>query len=1164
LHLLVRETRSLDEEQAAVDLGQTPADLVLLSFSDADLGAAAMAWQAMGADRPSLRLANLSRLRHPMSVDLYVENVVSHARAVVVRLLGGLDYWPYGVQELFSACRAKKIPLAVVPGDARDDPRLLEFCTAPAAAVAALDSYLRHGGPANLEQALRLAAYLAGIAPPPELLPERLPNAGVFSPARRLDPLRGSSPQGEGAFGTATIVLYRSHLLAGDVAPIEALSDALRERGFDVRALYVSSLKDPAAGTFVADRLRDWRPSVVLNATAFAAGQDGAGSPLDAAGAPVLQLILAGAEKPAWAASSRGLSQSDMAMQVVLPELDGRLLTTAISFKAETETVPGLDFSRVVNRPDPDGIALAADRALGWARLAATPANERRVAVVLSDYPGAGGGQVGHAVGLETFASLAALLEDLSGAGYATGAPLSAKALTDVLCHAAPTPFLDLTTYETLFAALPVATREKIGAAWGDPADDPAVRDGNFSLRHAMLGKLVVAVQPDRGNALDRKATYHDPDLPPRHPYAAFYLWLRCVEAVHALVHLGTHGTLEWLPGKAVALSDACVPVALARGLPVIYPFIVNNPGEAAAAKRRLGAVTIGHLTPPLRAAGTHGAAADLERLIDEYAAADGLDRRRAKTLRRDILERAETAGLLAESGVARGAPDDEALARLDAYLCDVKDLQIRDGLHVFGRAPSAERRELLAKALVATPANAGVRSHPNVGAVALDSGFRRNDDREACSFASRSTAASPSAAVDASAPAERAALLAALAGKFVAAGPAGAPSRGRADVLPTGRNLFAIDPRAVPTRSAVALAERAADDLLRRHLQDHGDWPRALVIDLWGSATLRTGGEDFALALLLLGARPVWDEGSARVSGVEILPLAVLDRPRVDVTLRISGLFRDAFEAQILLFDAAVRAVAARDEAGDFNQLAAAARGLDGAALRRATARVFGAAPGGYGAGVSDVLERGAWRQRDELGDAYLAASAHAYGHDLLGVADAEGFSSRVAAADAFVHVRDHAETDLLEGTEHAAHEGGFAAAAARLGAAPALYHLDTSRPEAPRSRTVAEEIARVARGRAANPAWLAGMMRHGYRGASEIARALDGLHGFAATLPQRFDAQFDLLFDATLGDAAVDAFLRAKNPDAREAMAAKFRDALRRDLWRPRRNVPPEMLAP
>ncbi len=570
------------------------------------------------------------------------------------------------------------------------------------------------------------------------------------------------------------------------------------------------------------------------------------------------------------------------------------------------------------------------------------------------------------------------------------------------------------------------------------------------------------------------------------------------------MIHLGAHGTLEWLPGKAVALSAACAPAALIGGMPVIYPFIANNPGEAAAAKRRLGAVVIGHLTPPLTRAGTYGVARDVERLLDDYAAADGLDRRRMALLRRDILARASECGLLAESGVLPGAEDDAALARLDAYLCDCKDMQIRDGLHVFGKAPSAEAR---LKLLACLPDGSDM-------------------------------------ALDASAPSEMAALLAALDGRFVQPGPAGAPTRGRADVLPTGRNLFTIDPRAVPTRAAMVLAARAAEDLLRRHVQDFGDWPRRLVIDVWGSTTMRTGGEALGLALTLIGAAPVWDDASGRVSGVEVVPLALLDRPRVDVTLRISGLFRDAFPAQLELYDMATRMVAARDEAAEWNPLAAAPPG----------ARVFGPAPGGYGGGVSDVLAHDPSADRDTLGAAYLAASPHAFGRD------AGAFADRVAHADGFVRALDHAEMDVLEGTEHAAQSGGFAAAAASLGATPAIWHLDTA--GAPRTRTMAEEVFRATRGRAANPAWIAGQMRHGYRGAAEIARSVSGLHAFAATLHERFDRQFDLLFDATLGDPAVDAFLLAENPHAREAIRARFADARTRDLWRVGRNTVAEAL--
>jgi len=1083
MHLLVRETRTLDEAEAACDLGQTAADIVVLSFSDADLGALAGAWQAM-AGAPGLRLASLARLRHPMSVDLYLEQVLAHARCVVVRLLGGLDYWRYGAEEVAALCRARGIALALLPGDGLDDARLAVLSTVGPDTLARLDACFRYGGPANMVRALRLASHLAGPCADGHEAAEPVPQHGVYA----LD-LVEDRP-------LAAVVFYRSHLLSADIAPIEALMAALRVRGLAVGALYVSSLKTPDSAAYVAATLRAWRPAIVLNATGFAARQGDAGSPLDAPGAPVLQLVLAGSSRKAWQASSRGLSQTDLAMLVVLPELDGRLLTGAISFKDEEAALPALQYARTVHRPDPDGVALAADRAAGWVRLAQTPRSERRVAVVLSDYPGVGG-QRGHAVGLDSFASLDAILHDLRDAGFTTGELPYQAALVDALCKAPPAPMLSRAEYAPLFDILPDTVQASMRAAWGDP---PA----GFTLRHLQLGNMTVAIQPDRGGA-DRRASYHDPDQMPCHDYLAFYLWLRHGLDVHAILHLGAHGSLEWLPGKAAALSPSCLPRALSGGLPVIYPFIVNNPGEAAAAKRRLGAVTIGHLTPPIGASAAHGEAVVLERLIDEYASADGLDRRRTGMLRREILERADAAGLLTESGVPRDAAEEDALARLDAYLCDVKDLQLRDGLHVYGRPPPQRDRMLDALRL----------SNPGANGAGLD----------------------------ASAGAERAALLAALDGRFVAPGPAGAPTRGRADVLPTGRNLATIDPRGVPTRSAVVLAERAAAELLRRHLQDHGEWPRSLVIDVWGSASMRTGGEDLALAFVLLGARPVWDAGSARVSGFEVLPIALLDRPRVDVTLRISGLFRDAFPGQVALFDSVVRAIAERDEAADWNPLAAVAHGLAGEALRRATTRIFGAPAGQYGAGAPS-------------GGAYLAASAGAYGQGLEGAPDPAGLAGRVGAADAFVHQQDHAEADLLDSTEHAAHEGGFAAAAAALGGAPALYHLDTSRPDAPRARTVAEEIARVVRGRAANPRWIEGMMRHGYRGAAEVARGIEALHGFAMTLPTRFDAQFDLLFDATLGTPEVDAFLHAANPAARAALAACFADAQAQGLWHPRRN--------
>jgi cobaltochelatase CobN len=570
---------------------------------------------------------------------------------------------------------------------------------------------------------------------------------------------------------------------------------------------------------------------------------------------------------------------------------------------------------------------------------------------------------------------------------------------------------------------------------------------------------------------------------------------------------MGAHGTLEWLPGKAVALTAACFPQAVVGALPVFYPFIVSNPGEAAQAKRRIAGVTIGHLPPPLVSGELSGAARDLERLVDEYAQADGLDQRRRQRLAALIVDTAQRNGLAGEAGIDRAAGPDEALRRIDAWLCDLKDLAIKDGLHIFGRAPS--------------PSNTA------------DSLPLRGGGEEC-------------------AEAERSALLAALDGRHVAPGPAGAPSRGRRDVLPTGRNLYTADPRMLPTPTAMDLGALAADEVIRAHLQSHGEMPRALVVDLWGSATLRTGGEEIAQSLAYLGCRPTWDHSTGRVTGVEVLTLASIGRARIDVTWRISGLFRDLFPAQIALLDAAVQAVAAREESDADNPLAGARRTSPGEA---GLARIFGTAPGAYGAGITELI--GLDSDRAQIATAYLDAASHAYGGALGdGQASPGAFAQRVAGADLLVHPGDDPGRDLLEGAEDVAFVGGFAAAAAVLGRAPDLVMLDLTDPQRPRARPLAAALARIVRARAVSPRFIAGQMRHGARGAAELAETVDRLVDFAQTTNAVPSELFDLLHEAYLADARVRAFLLAENPAAAAAIADRLESARRRGLWHPRRN--------
>ena len=1134
MHLLRIDSHSIDGTAEAVDLGQSPADIVALSFTDTDLSILAAAWESCPEAFPSLRLANLAALRHPYSVDLYVEKVLSRARFVLVRLLGGVDYWRYGIDELAALARSRGMQLAIVPGDQHPDVRLEQASTLPPDILQRIWGYFAAGGVENASACLR---FIAGQLTLPAVQNDRLtgrddraqqtsapstepedrcetlvPPFGYFAPA-----VRSGLPDQP----LALIVCYRAWMLADDTAPVVAQADALAIRGFRVTAVYVTSLKDAAAAVPLRALLTSDRPDVVLNMTAFSARTDAGGSVLDHADAPVFQLALSGGNREQWTGSRLGLGPTDLAMNVVLPELDGRILTGAISFKGETSRNPDLEFTRLVHQPDALGIDHAAELALGWARLARTPRGERRIACIVSDYP-AKAGRAGYAVGLDTPRSVIAIAERLAEHGFSVASPGDAATLVTALTAGEPHATLSVADYERQLVTLPARFVEPLHAAWGDPCADDAVHERAFRFRFVRAGRLLIAVQPDRGSRSARKAEYHDANLPPRHSYVAFYLWLRMVEQVHAIIHCGTHGTLEWLPGKAVALSEACAPRAVLGPVPLIYPFIVNNPGEAAQAKRRTAAVTIGHLTPPLMAAGSHGAASELEGLFDEYAEAQSLDPRRATRLAELIMTRARETGLAEESAIPPDMDPREALPRLDAWLCDLKDMRIGDGLHVFGQAPDASRRADTVRSLAA--------------------------------IAGPDDALPIARLLDSCEEAEMRGLLAALDGRFVPPGPAGAPERGRIDVLPTGRNLYSVDPRAVPTRTAWEIGRRTAEAMLTRHIQDHGEWPRQVVLDIWGSATMRTGGDDLAQALALLGVRPRWDEGSSRVAGFDILPLAVLNRPRVDVTLRMSGLFRDVFPAKIALFADVVRQVGALDEAPEDNPLAASVRSGGGDAGQR----IFGAAPGAYGIGLSGTLANGEWTAQNDLGEAYLQATTHAYGIDGEGIPAAPAYRAIVARSDAYLHVQDLPGQDILNADAFAEHGGGFAAAAASLGNHPALYHIDTTEAEHAKVRTLHEELARVTRARATNPRWLAGQMRHGFRGAAEIAETVDNFFAYAALTDATTDTQFDLLFDATIGDEAVRDFLTSANPAAATAIAERFEEAIRRGLWTTRRNSP------
>ncbi|MGC1446888.1 MAG: cobaltochelatase subunit CobN, partial [Xanthobacteraceae bacterium] len=723
MHLLTTSSIGLDEIVEAVDLGQPPGDIAILSFADSDLSGLAAAWQAERDALPSVRLAHLRDLRHPMSVDLWIERVGARAKVILVRLLGGLDFWRYGIERLSALARERGIALAVLPGEDRDDSRLVAASTLPADQLDELLSFFREGGPENLRGLLRQLARHAG-ADLETRKPKPLPRLAGYIPGKGAVALEQLVAALEPNRPVVPIIFYRALLLASDTAPIDMLADALATRGLAPAPLIVTSLKDGETAQFLRGAFAKLDPALIATTTAFAAGSAGTPTALDEPGVPILQVVSATTKRTAWRDSPRGLGAADLAMHIVLPELDGRVLAGTIAFKDPLPPHEGLAFTALVSRPEPDRIAIVADRIAALIRLRTLPRSERRVAILMPDYPGAPG-RAGYAVGLDVPASVIAALEDLSAAGYAVaGSPRSSRDLLGAVSKGSDDARLTIAQYQNLLTRLPGAAVARLREAWGDPANDPDARDGALHFRAKQFGKMIVALPPDRGRATERRADYHDPSLPPRHALVAFGLWLQHVAKVDALVHMGAHGTLEWLPGKAVALTEECFPEIVTGALPVIYPFIVSNPGEAAQAKRRLAGVTIGHLPPPLTSGGPSGDAHQLELLLDEYAQADGLDRRRRQRLAELIVETAQRSGLAREAGLDVKVEADEALRRIDAWLCDLKDLAVKDGQHIYGRIP------------------------PGV------------DDP----------------AWLASADAERAALLAALDGRRVAAGPAGAP----------------------------------------------------------------------------------------------------------------------------------------------------------------------------------------------------------------------------------------------------------------------------------------------------------------------------------------------------------------------------------------------------
>jgi cobaltochelatase CobN len=1291
--------------EGVIFVEQQPAPIAFITAADTDIQTLAVAANQLPESFPQMRVVNLLQLQQQLTIDTYAEDVLTAAKIIIVRLIGGQAYWSYGLEVVQETVRQTGAVLIVLPGDERPDPTLMSHSTASLADVDRVWKYLIEGGVDNYRQLLHFIASRWLGCECEYRSPEAVPRVGIYDASRWL-------PDGLPLHSGVGIIFYRAHYLSGNTAAIEAMCQALVARNLTPIPIYVSSLKDPAVQAKLINYCQQG-VDVLLNTTSFALASLDTDTPQvglwSSLNLPVFQVILSGVGREFWESGWQGLTPRDMAMNVALPEVDGRIITRAVSFKAVQTQNPLLQTDVLVYEPMPDRVEFVAELALNWVKLRETAVCDRKVALILANYP-TRDGRLANGVGLDTPQSCVEILHALKAAGYQVGdIPADSGELIKLLTAGITNDpegegwrkvyqSLSGEEYQAHFETLSMKVKEGIIDRWGEqhstalaggyPQGAPLQMANGFSIAGIQFGNVFVGIQPTRGYDKDPDLNYHAPDLVPPHQYVAFYHWVTANFGANAIVHVGKHGNLEWLPGKSVALSENCYPEAVFGAMPHLYPFIVNDPGEGSQAKRRTQAVIIDHLTPPMTRAELYGSLHQLEGLIDEYYEAQTLDPLRMPVIRDRLIKLIQQEHLHQDLGIDLGTGDDVMLAQFlntaDGYLCELKEAQIRDGLHIFGQCPQDTQLRDLIVAIARNP-NANrlgltrsialdweldfdpltedlansidgrippippykggdkkkekVKQPPTLsppsqgglggfqpqtaqsnnerftvcdsnqdndppiadlgmsvdGVIPPSPPFQGGDKIRNCriigdvveiieEYAAELVTAiinkqeSPNIGANTRSelnwistkllPAlqqtnlEMVNLLRGLNGEYIPSGASGAPTRGKPEVLPTGRNFYSVDIRAVPTETAWCLGRKAAEVLVDQYTQDNGEYPKTLGLSIWGTSTMRTGGDDIAQALALIGVQPVWDGVSRRVVDFEILPLSILGRPRVDVTLRISGFFRDAFPNLIDLFDSAVKAVAALDETPEQNPLAAQVQqekvkwleqgvGIDEAETR-SQYRIFGSKPGAYGAGLQGLIESQNWETEADLAQAYINWSAYAYTSKAEGISAPEAFNQRLGNMQIVLQNQDNREHDLLDSDDYYQFQGGLTAAVKAVsGNTPEAYFGDNSRTEQPKVRKLTEEINRVYRSRVVNPKWIAGAIRHGYKGASEMAATLDFLFAYDATANCVQDFMYQGVADAYLFDESVREFIEQNNPWVQRDMAERLLEANQRGLW-------------
>ncbi|GAB3728538.1 cobaltochelatase subunit CobN [Spirosoma lituiforme] len=1266
--------------ETATQLGQTAlptGGIVFLTHADTDLLTLNRVLEGLPDNFPKTTGISLLAIKSEAQMAQLLDREIGAAHIIILRIHGRPSSVP-GFSELVRRAKEKGQHLIVISGTGELNPEFAAVSTVSPVILHETLGYVQAGGYQNLTALFCFLAdhlLMTGFGAD---APIQLPDHGIYHPdlpeqADLSDWVQRHNPE----LPTIGLTFYRSHWISGNTAFVDALVRSLEDKGLNALPVFTSSLKavDPATkmpyafGYFQAEH-GGIAIDNLINTISYAmtdvrpAGDDtGSQRALSQLNVPIFQAITPGMARGPWESSSRGLNPLDTAMNVAIPEFDGRIITVPISFKEKARTIKGYV-------PLDDRIERVTGLALRFSRLRQLPNAQKRVAFIFTN-SNAKASQIGNAVGLDSPASLMNMLQAMQAEGYhLTNVPATGTELIHELIDRCAYDQTYLTAsqltrsagqvpterYGRWFAELPDALQQKMEKQWGPPPGETYVHESHIALAGLDLGHAFVALQPPRGYGMDPDAIYHQPDLPPTHHYYALYRWLRDDWQADAIVHVGKHGTLEWLPGKGIGLSANCFPDAFLGDLPLFYPFIINDPGEGSQAKRRAHAVVVDHLTPPMTSADSYGELAQLTQLVDEYYQVETMDPAKLPLLQRQIwalikqtnLDVDLSAMLSRDHGdhkhdwdedmTPEGVPvsltemDGKDVAHLiediDGYLCELGAAQIRNGLHTLGEMPMgdalidmlqsltrlpnattpglpaeiarlvdldwptlqtakgerltglSERFAELAGRVIVTGSDAleaidELSNH--ILRVAQQYRFKANQIdqilfetfnespsqqkfagvRQVLAYVCQHLMPNLSRTDD-----EIVNLLHGLSGGYVPAGPSGAPTRGMAHILPTGRNFYAVDPRALPSQAAWEVGQQLAREVLDRHWKETGRYPESVGISIWGTSAMRTSGDDAAEVMALLGVRPIWQAESRRVVDVDVIPLTELGRPRIDVTTRISGFFRDAFPHLIDLLDEAVQRVIALDEPleqnfvrkhylADLAQLQAQDMPID-EAEERASYRIFGAAPGTYGAGILPLINEKNWHSDADFAQAYVNWGGYAYSKTAQGTDARTEFKQRLSGVEVALHNQDNREHDIFDSDDYLQFHGGMIATIRSLtGQQPRHYFGDSQNPAQPVVRDLKEETLRVFRSRVVNPKWLESIKRHGYKGGLELTATVDYLFGYDATAQVVDDWMYEKVGETYALDPAMQQFFADSNPWALNAIAERLLEAARRGMW-------------